>query len=207
MSRFKYGKPIIGLAGGVGSGKSTVARMLAQLGCAVIDADQLAAEALNEPDVAEQLRNWWSDAVFDANGRVNRRAVGEKVFADVEQLRRLEQLVHPKVHAARRRLRRRYITDPAVPAIVEDCPLLYEVGLDGETDVVIFVACDRETRLQRLAQTRNWTEAELAGREKNQRPLDIKASRADYIVNNDADEPKVFSHVRGVLSEIFQGPG
>ncbi len=196
-------KPVIGLVGGVGSGKSLVARQLQSLGCAVIDADQLAQDALDEPAIRDQLVAWWGPQVLEQDRRIARRAVSRIVFADPAALARLEGLVHPCVHAGREALRRRYGDDPAVRAIVEDCPLLLEKGLDAGCDVLVYVAADRARRLRRVAESRGWTEADLDRREKNQLPLDTKAGLADYVIDNNAAEADTLSHVRRVLSQIL----
>ena len=197
-------KPVIGLAGGIGSGKSLVAGQLRALACAVIDADELARSVMAEPDVSAQLIQWWGPAIQDANGHIDRQAVARIVFEDPTQLRRLEQLTHPKVHAQRSALHHQYQADPKITAIVEDCPLLLETGLDSECDVVIFIASPHGLRLQRLAAHRGWTEQDLANREKNQLPLDKKAQRADYVIVNDASEAACEAHVRGVFSQILK---
>ena len=198
-------KPVIGIAGGIGSGKSLVARQFASLGCGVIDADQLSHQVLNQPQVQDQLRRWWGDEIIDAGGQVDRKAIGRRVFNAPDELRRLEELVHPGVHRLREAHRSRYEKDPSVIAIVEDCPLLFEVGLDRQCDVVVFVEARREVRLQRVKNKRGWTEQELASREKNQQPLDIKASRADYIVENSEGELQTFDQVRHILLDIIPG--
>ena len=197
-------KPVIGLTGGIGSGKSLVAGQLRALGCAVINADQLARAALDEPDVKAQLIQWWGPSVRDADGGIDRQAVARIVFEDPAQLRRLEDLTHPRVYAQRAVLHRQYQSDPGVLAIVEDCPLLLETGLDSECDAVIFVDAPYPQRLQRLAAGRGWTEQDLAHREKNQLPLDKKAQRADYVIVNDASEAACDAHVRGVFSQILK---
>ena len=197
-------KRVIGLTGGIGAGKSLVAGQLGALGCAVIDADELARSALDEPDVKARLIQWWGPAIQDANGRIDRQAVARIVFEDPSQLRRLEQLTHPKVQAQRAALHRRYQADPQIVAIVEDCPLLLETGLDSECDAVIFVDAPYRLRLQRLAASRGWTKRDLANREKNQLPLDKKAQRADYVIANDASEAASDAHVRGVFSQILK---
>ena len=197
-------KPVIGLAGGIGSGKSLVATQLASAGCAVIDADQLAKQALDQPESRKQLVDWWGPQILDKQGRVDRHAVGQIVFDDPDQLHRLEQWIHPQVHQARHQLHQRYQQDVDSVAIVEDCPLLFETGLDKQCDKTIFVQTSRENRLRRLAQTRGWSDQELARREKNQIGLDKKAQKADYIVVNDAGEDECLSQVRRVLSQILQ---
>jgi len=197
-------KPIIGLVGAPGAGKSLVAKQLAELGCAVIDADALAREALQSDAVREQLLAWWGDAVLDSEGRVDRQAVGRIVFNDKAALGRLESLTHPAVRERRRRLREQLQAAPSVVAIVEDSPLLLEKGPADECDVLVFVDAPRDVRLARLRASRGWDEAELAGREKNQWPLDKKREKADYVVSNHAGSGETLAQTRRVLSQILQ---
>jgi dephospho-CoA kinase len=131
------GKPVIGLTGGIGSGKSLVASQLAALGCAVIDADEIAAQALEDPHVVREVLEKWGEAVRGPDGRIDRQALARIVFDDPDELARLEELIHPMVHRSRAALHRRYQRDPLVRAIVEDCPLLMEKGLDADCDAVL----------------------------------------------------------------------
>jgi dephospho-CoA kinase len=197
-------KPVLGLTGGIGSGKSLVAGHLRGMGCAVIDADALAREALGRPSVREKLVRWWGPGILGPRGLPDRRKVAKIVFESPQELSRIEAVLHPLVHEARRALRRRFQADPSVRAIVEDCPLLLEKGLDSDCDVVIFVAAGEATRLRRLAASRQWSAEDLLRREKNQLPLDIKAERADYTIDNDAAEEDCSSHVRLVLSRVLK---
>ena len=196
-------KPIIGLAGGIGSGKSLVARQLASLGAAVVDADTIARDSLDQPDVKAQLVEWWGPEVLDETGCVNRRHVADRVFDDPDQRRRLEGLIHPIVAARRERIMAESRQDPAVKAVVIDAPLLFEAELDQLCDQVIFIEADRPTRLMRVSADRRWDERELARREKSQIPLDFKRRQAHHIVINDSDESNCFSQVRGVFSRIL----
>lgn len=195
--------PVIGLAGGIGSGKTLVARQLAQLGCAVIDSDLLARQMLDEPACRAQIVRRWGDRVVGADGAIDRKALAAIVFADDAQLRSLEAIIHPAVHRERARLREEYACNDSILAIVEDCPLLFEKGLDAECDVTIFVASSRATRLRRVAASRGWSERDLVAREKMQWELDIKAQRADYVVSNDADEADCLRQVSRILSQIL----
>lgn len=196
-------KPVIGILGGIGSGKSLVARQLASLGCGVIEADALAKAELDAPAVREELVRWWGPAVLDALGRVDRKAVGAIVFQQPEQLARLEALVHPRVHAQRAVLRQRYHADPAVRAIVEDMPLLLEKGFEDQCDVLVFVEASPATRLARVMRSRGWDQAELDRRQKSQLPLDTKARQADYVIDNNGGEAECFAQVRQMLSQIL----
>jgi dephospho-CoA kinase len=197
-------KPVIGLTGGIGSGKSTVARLFARLGCGVIDADALAREALQDSHVVRQLVSWWGDGILDEQGRVDRRKIADIVFDKPDELARLEAVVHPAVHHRRHEIRRQMQDDPAIVAIVEDCPLLLEKQLDRQCDVVVFVKADDEVRRRRVLASRGWSPEELARREKNQMGLDIKANRADHVLQNNGGEAECFAHVRQVLSQILR---
>ena len=197
-------KPVIGLTGGMGCGKSLVAGQLMRLNCAVIDADRLAKEALDQPEVRDGIANRWGPGIIGPEGRVDRRALAQLVFAAPQQLRRLEALTHPYVKRGRGALHDQYQADLDSLAIVEDCPLLMEVGLDKECDSVIFIHTSRRIRLTRVAAARGWSEQDLALREKNQWPLDKKAQRADYVLVNNASESACFAHVRSVFSQILK---
>src|SRR5688572_6841261 len=158
-------KPIIGLAGGIGSGKSAVAKILAELGCIVSDSDAAARAALRDPQIKATLIKWWGDRILDSSksgphrGEIDRSAVAKIVFNDPAQRRRLEQLTHPWIETKRREL---FSKSAKATAFVIDAPLLFEAGLDAECDSVIFVETSRATRFARLAASRGWTEAELA---------------------------------------------
>lgn len=196
-------KPAIGLLGAPGSGKSTVAKVFAELGCAVIDADRLSHDAINSEAVRDQLRQWWGDAVLDPTGQVNRAEVGRIVFSDKHELHRLEQVLHPMVHAARAVERERHQADPAVVAIIEDTPLLLESGMGETCDVLVFIDCPLSVRLERVAATRGWDAEELKRREDQQAPLDDKRSAADAVINNDVDLGEVREQAERILRKAL----
>ncbi len=192
--------PIIGLAGGIGAGKSAVAKILADLGCLVVDSDRLGRAALDDPAVKATLTEWWGDRILDASGVVDRSVVASIVFEDGSERRRLEGLVHPWIEAKRRAMFA--AASPGTPALVIDAPLLFEAGIDGECDAVIFVEADRATRLARVRSTRGWDEAELARREAAQIPLDDKRARSEYTVVNTGSHADLAGVVSGILDRI-----
>lgn len=194
--------PVIGLTGGIGAGKSLVARCFERLGCAVIDADVLAREALETEAVRATLIQWWGRKICDDAGGIDRKRVAAVVFDNPAELARLEDLLHPLIHARRHELRAKFAWDTAIRAIVEDSPLLLEKDFADECDAVVYVQAARCVRLARVARRRGWSAGELERREKNQWPLDKKQKRADYIVTNDADEDHCFHQVRRVFSLI-----
>lgn len=199
------GKPVIGIAGGIGSGKSFVAKLFGELGCLVISSDDQVRDAYCDPKVLQTLRSWWGDGIVASTGEVDRKAIARKVFADPVERKRLEQLLHPLVHGARDRAMAAHANDAQVIAFAWDTPLLFEVGLDKQCDAVVFVDAPREVRLARLQQERQWTEAELERREKSQMPLDKKREISDYVINNAAGADQVRDQVREVLSRILAG--
>ena len=197
------GKPIIGIVGGIGSGKSFVASLFGQLGCLVIDSDALVRAAYQDERIRQVIRGWWGHAVFSPDGAINRAAVGQKVFADPAERERLEGLIHPEVDEARKRLMSAAVNDPQVVAFVWDTPLLMEKGLHRECDALVFVDAAPEQRLERVRRTRGWDEAELLRRQKLQWPLDKKRRISDHAVANTADADYARGQVRDVLSRIL----
>ncbi len=198
----KRNKPAIGLLGGIGAGKSTVAQILASRGGAIIDSDRLGHEVLGDPEVVAILRQWWGSDVFGPDGRVDRGRVGAVVFDQPKELKRLEELLYPRIGERRAVLSAKYQADPVVTVIVLDAPKLLEVGLDAECDALIFVDAEWPVRVRRVAEARDWTEEELRRREKLQKPLDMKKARADHVVVNQAGVDALRSQVERVLSQV-----
>ncbi|MCC6423402.1 MAG: dephospho-CoA kinase [Phycisphaerales bacterium] len=197
------GKPIIGILGGIGSGKSTVARMFGEMRCLVIGSDEQVREAYEDPQIQRTIRQWWGDEAFDKAGRVRRDWIGRKVFADQAERGRLEELLHPWVAKARDKVMRAAVDDAQVLAFIWDTPLLVEAGWDKECDVLVFVKAPWEERLERVRQNRGWDEAELRKRENLQTPLDKKEKISDYIISNTADLEFTRDQARKVLSRIL----
>ncbi len=178
--------PVIGLLGGVASGKSFVAASLAALGAGVLDADRAGHEVLAMPEVEMAARSRWGDSIFDENGRIDRKRLAKIVFAPPPggpaERAYLEQITHPKIGQL---LVEQAEAMAAVdcPAVVLDAPLLLEAGWDELCSVLVFVDAPRPLRLAR-ARERGWSEKEFAMREDAQESLDLKRKRADVVVDN-----------------------
>jgi dephospho-CoA kinase len=186
---------VIGVVGGIGSGKSRVARILADLGAAWINADDLAHEAYEADDVKATIRSIWGERVFLPDGNVDRRKLAEQVFASHSDLRRLEMVIHPWISKRRAQIFASLAARQDVKAFVADSPLLLEANLDAECDFILFVDCRLEIRAERLRATRGWSREELARRETQQLPLDFKRDRADDIVTNNSDDAALVREV------------
>jgi dephospho-CoA kinase len=172
---------IIGLTGNIGTGKSTVARMLADLGAEVIDADRLAHEVM-APHTHEWQRvvERFGRSILRPDETIDRRALGAIVFADPAALRDLEAILHPAVRA---RIRARFAAAERPVVVVEAIKLL-EGGLYLEVDAVWVVTATREVQLQRLMRLRGLTRTEAETRVDAQAPQAEKVARADVVIDN-----------------------
>ncbi|MBC8522476.1 dephospho-CoA kinase [PVC group bacterium] len=192
--------PIIGITGGIGSGKSVVANILRENGCVVADADANTKEIIERKEVQQQLIEWWGEKVMGQDGNIDRSLIASIVFSEENERNKLESLIHPLVRSLQEKAFENAPKDSI--ALVIDAPLLMESGLDKECDVVIFVDSSFETRLKRVVSTRAWDEEQLRLREDVQIGLDKKRSSADYIVINDGDIAYIEQQTRSVLSLI-----
>lgn len=177
-------KKVIGLIGGIGSGKSSVAALLERHGARVLSGDRLGHEALREPDIRAKLVILWGSGILNEAGEIDRRRLAEMVFADPGQRRALEAVVHPWIE---RRLQEEISAaqkDPAVRFIVVDAAIMLETGWDSNCDKLVFVNVPRVLRMRRLAEQRGWTAKEVAAREDAQMSLAAKAQRADAVIEN-----------------------
>ena len=188
MNRTYEKKPVIGLVGGVGSGKSTVARELAKLDCKLIDGDRISHKLLGDAEVQDKLRSRWGQKIFDSQSCVDRKILGKIVFADAEELAALNAVLHP-------RIRRQIVAEiaqamakPQIPAVVVDAAVMLEAGWDDLCSHLVFVKCPARARASRAICQRAWDESTWLAREKMQNSLDKKAQKCDYIINNSSSE-------------------
>ena len=174
---------LIGLTGGIGAGKSTVAAMFARLGAVVVDADDLARQSLEpgSPLIADVLSRFGQDVVVD--GVVNRQALADVVFKDEQALRDLEAMIHPEVA---RRLQEIYSGIQDDQVLVYAVPLLAELGMKDRFDAVVVVQCEMGIRIQRLLE-RGMTDADIEARISAQVSDEERAEIADFIIDNSGD--------------------
>jgi dephospho-CoA kinase len=192
--RWKHGAvPVIGLIGGIGSGKSRAAAALAARGAVIIDADQVGHEVLDQPDVSRAVVQRFGDKVVRESGtdgsespRIDRRALGSIVFADPTALEYLEALLHPRMERQFQEVITKAVQEGTASAIILDAAILLERGWDRFCDLVVFVEAPWAVRLQRVFSTRGWSAETLRARELAQWPIEAKRARADMVLRNDA---------------------
>ncbi len=178
------GKPVIGIVGGVGAGKSTAAGYFVELGCRLIDADKIGHGLLDRPDVREEIRRRWSDGVFAPDGRVSRKALAEVVFDSPAELDALNAILHPLI---RRRIELDIAdaqADESATGVVLDAAVMFEAGWDDLCTHRVFVSAPDAERQRRVTESRHWSADDWREREKSQISLDIKASRCEHTLNN-----------------------
>lgn len=196
-------KPIIGIAGAIGSGKSTVAAEFARLGCALIDADKLVHEVLDDENTIKQLTGAFGEGIVGTDGQIDRKKLAQTAFKSAVQVKKLNGIVHPPVIKMCEKLILAYKARKNVPAIVLDMPLLVEIGWEKQCDIVVFVACNAKNRLKRAGQMDLETKNNLKKREKFQISLDKKANIADYIVDNNSGESAIAEQIERIFSIIY----
>lgn len=187
---------VVGLAGGVGSGKSTVATFFRKKGARVVDADAIGHRALERPRVRAQLVKAWGEGIL-RRGRVDRSALARAAFRTRRSVERLNRIVHPAI------LREiaRQIAD-ARRWMVLDAALLFESGLNALCDRVVFVAAPRAMRIRRARAARGWGRGELERRERYQWSASYKKKRADYVVDNTGPRSRTEKQLRNIYHEL-----
>jgi len=177
-------KPVVGLVGGMGSGKSRVAAEFARRGARVISGDELGHEGLRQPEIRDQVVGRWGPGVLDGDGHIDRRKLGGLVFADPAERRALEGLLFPWIERRFQEEIEAAKKDAAVPVVVLDAAIMLEAGWSRVCDRLVYIHAPRDVRLRRLAGQRGWTPKEVTARESAQMSLTEKASRADVAVDN-----------------------
>ena len=176
---------ILGVTGNIASGKSTVAKELARRGAAVLDADQLAREVVESgSSVLKKLVKLFGTEILQQDGNLDRDRLGQMVFADVKVRAMLNQIMHPEIAKKSVERLQKLKSNPYLPLIVYEAPLLFEVGAESRVDKVLVVKIDPEVQLKRLMARDRLSEEKAQQRVAAQMPQQQKLERADYIIDN-----------------------
>jgi dephospho-CoA kinase len=196
---------LVGLTGGVATGKSTVAKMFKQCGAVVIDADELAHEAVKPGTPAwREIVAFFGKTVLNQDRSLNRQALGSIVFRNPKKRRQLEHIIHPRVAREQARLTKQAArTDPKA-VVVYDVPLLFEAGIDTRVDKTLVVTADRETQLARLKKRNGLSRVEAIRRIRSQMPLSKKVRLADIVIDGTLSRHNAMKAVRGIFLDLLR---
>lgn len=170
----------IGLTGSIATGKSTVTKFFREAGVPVIDTDAITQQLQQNPLILAQLAELFGNDILQADGSLNRPALGAKIFHDAKQREKLDAFMHPLIKAEMLAQAARYQT----PCVIFDVPLLFETDYYQLCDQTIVVAVDEATQLQRLLNRDGCDETLAKAKIASQLPIKVKVSRADYVIDN-----------------------
>lgn len=190
---------IIGLTGGIASGKSTVSNFFKELGVKVIDADIVAREISERKATIDEICNIFGRDILDENGRIVREKLRERVFQDKRLVQKLNSIIHPQVIEY---FKERKDENREDELLIFDVPLLYEAKMDTLCDKVIVVGVDRKKQIERVIQRDGSSEEVARNIIANQMLLDDKIKRADIVIMNDGTLEELKGKVLKVYKEL-----
>ena len=192
---------VIGLTGGIGSGKSTVSQFLAELGAAIIDADKVGHEAFKpDTEVWHEVVTAFGKRIIAANGTINRKKLGAIVFGNAEAQARLNQIMHPRIHDMVKTQLEEYRRQGVAVAVLE-APLLVEAGWAPLVDEVWVTVASEATVLKRLRERTGLSKKESLARIRSQLPAEERVRHADAVIDTDC----ALAELKAKVKELWQG--
>ncbi|MGR3173810.1 MAG: dephospho-CoA kinase [Candidatus Scalindua sp.] len=187
---------VIGITGGIASGKSTIAKMLESLGASVINADKICHRLINTKSISQEIINRWGDHIQDKYGKIERHKLGEIVFEDKKELSALNKIIHPEVIKQIKNRIAKLRNESTTVAIVLDAALLVESNLIDICDISLFVDTRKSTCKARVKNSRKWPSGEITKREKFQSSLRGKREIADIVICNNLYQTDTLKQVK-----------
>ncbi len=187
---------VIGITGGIASGKSTIAEMLESFGADLIDADRICHELIDTKEISLEITNRWGIHLQDNNGKIKRDALAEIVFSDEKEISALNTIIHPKAIEQIKCKIAELHTEAITTAIVLDAALLVESNLIDICDILLFVNTEKGRCKTRIQDSRKWASDEIAKREKFQGSLLQKRKISDVIINNNHSKSDTLNQVK-----------
>jgi dephospho-CoA kinase len=196
---------LVGLTGGVATGKSTVARMFKQCGAVVIDADLLARDVVKPGKPAwRAIVTLFGKTVLNPDRSLDRQALGSIVFRNRTKRRLLERIIHPRVAREQQRFVRRVAKRKPHAVVIYEVPLLFEAGVDKRVDKIIVVTADRETQIMRLKKRNHLSRAEALRRIQAQMSLSKKVRLADIVIDGTLRRQDAMKTIRGAFLDLLK---
>ena len=194
---------LVGLTGGVATGKSTVAKMFKQCGAVVINADQLARDVVKPGKPAwREIVTLFGKTILNQDRSLNRQALGSIVFRNPKKRRQLERIIHPRVAREQQRLMRRVAKRKPRAVVIYEVPLLFEAGVDRRVDTIVVVTAGRETQIARLKKRNGLSRAEALRRISSQMLLTKKIQQADHVLDGTLPRPSLRKQVGQILKSL-----
>ncbi len=193
---------IVGLMGGIASGKSTVGKMFQKLGSELVEADKIAHRILEYKVVKKNIVDIWGESLL-VEDKIDRKALGKIVFNQSTELTRLEKIIHPVL---RKRIfqKLKHLSQKNKKIVVLDIALLWENGLKEICDILVFVDTPLSVRKKRASNNRNWKESEVPIREQFQESIDVKKKAAHFVIQNKGDISQTWENVNNLWKIIVE---
>ncbi|WP_372713533.1 dephospho-CoA kinase [Ilyobacter sp.] len=191
---------IIGLTGGIASGKSTVSKILSEMGIRVVDADLIAREVMDSKDVVDKIVEEFGEEILNKNGKLDRTKLREIAFSSKERVKLLNSIVHPSVISRFEDEKKKSMITGEM--LVFDIPLLYEAKMENLCNRVIVVYVDRETQIKRVMERDGSSRENAENIIENQMPLSEKLARSDIKIKNDGTIDELEEKIRDIFSKI-----
>ena len=190
---------VIGLTGGIGTGKSTVARRLIEKGYPVIDTDIISKEIIEKEEIIIKINEELGD-VLDYNGKINRKKLGQIVFKDKKKLNVLNSIMHPIIlNEMRKQINEK---SKLHNIIIVDVPLLFEIIIEKDFDLILLVYSTKEIQLKRIMERDNRTKEEALNIINSQMDLELKKKKSDYILKNNNTLKDLYEEIDNVLEKL-----
>ena len=191
---------ILGLTGGIGTGKSTVVNMLKEKGIPVVDTDLISREVIEYPEIIEKIKLEISNEVFDFNNKLDRKKISEIVFENQEKLKKLNEIMHPEI------LKKMWDEVEELKKnhkiIVVDVPLLFEIHMEKEVDKILLIYASKEIQLKRIMERDGRTREEAVKIISSQMPLYKKREKSDYIIQNNDSLEKLEKNLDKIVQKL-----
>ena len=196
---------LVGLTGGIATGKSTVAKIFKRCGAILIDADELAREVVEPGKPAwRAIVKLFGKSVLNQDRSLDRQALGSIVFHNRTKLRQLERIIHPRVAREQQRLVRQVAKRKPRAVVIYEVPLLFEAGVDKRVDKIIVVTADRDTQIARLKKRNGLSRAEAIRRIRTQMPLSKKVRLADIVVDGTLPRRHAMKSIRSIFFDLLK---
>lgn len=196
---------VIGLTGGIASGKTTARKMFEELGAYTLDADELSHKTLHQKDVYQKLLEHFGNGILDKDKKIDRKRLGKIVINNKKELKFLESVVHPKIAEMRDAFIENVKKKDKDAVIIYDVPLLYEKKMENMFDTIIVVYVDRKTQIKRIMERNKIFEEGAEKRLKLQMDIEEKKKKAQIIIDNRGTLDDTFKQVKNIWDKTIKG--